>query len=260
MDEPYYIPRYIDNILAKLDKEIVEVVKVYALPPNIHKMNYLQTVRYYFSYFGTVVFSYMVLLRVFYILYDFVNQHFKLSDCFHSVEHVCEKFGIAFSKIDKINSEGILDEMRKLRPDIIFSVACPQIFGIKLISIPANCCLNIHSSLLPKYRGLNANFWVLARGEKITGVTIHYVNPGIDEGDILLQERIEIDDKWSLNDLYLKVIQVGSDMIAKCFKLIYEDKVITQRNDISKGSYFSFPTKKDVKEFRRRGKRFFKFC
>lgn len=257
-DEPFYIPRYINNIFQKLGNEI-DVIKVYALPPNLSKKGVLHTVKDFYAYFGFVVFTYMVAMRIFYMLSDLINQYCKNNDRYHAVHLVCRKYGISFSKVDKINSKAVLNEFRNSEPDIILSVACPQIIGAELISVPSKGCLNIHSSLLPLYRGLNANFWVLAKGEEVTGATIHYINPGIDDGDILLQEEINIDDDWSLNDLYLKVIDVGSGMIAKCLKNIHEDKVVTSKNDISKGSYYTFPTKEDVKEFRSRNKRFFKY-
>lgn len=76
MDEPYYVPKYISDILLKLGKE-VEVAKVYALPPNVSNKNFLQTVKAYFSYFGIIVFSYMVMLRAFYLMSDFLNHYFK---------------------------------------------------------------------------------------------------------------------------------------------------------------------------------------
>jgi len=255
--EPYYIPKYLDDILNRLGKED-EAIKVYALPPNLPRKNFLQTALYYFSYFGFIVFSYMVLLRIFYIAQDFFNRYFKISKHFHSVKLVCRKHGVTFSETDRINTREILDELRRLEPDIIFSIASPQIFGRELLAIPAKGCLNIHSSLLPKYRGNNANFWALAKGEKITGVTIHYMNTEIDRGDILLQEKINIEN-WSLNELYLRIIDIGSDAIAKCMRIIHEDKIVTQENEISKGSYFTFPDKTAVKEFKSRKKRFFKY-
>lgn len=258
MDEPYYIPKYIEDILNKLTKN-VEVVKIYATPPNLKKESFMKTVHGFFSYFGIIVFSYMVILNIFYKASDFINTVFNITTRFHSVKLVCSKLGIPFQMIDSINSKNILDELRELDPDIIFSVACPQIFSKDMISIPSSGSLNIHSSLLPLHRGLNANFWVLAKGEEVTGVTIHYLNPGIDDGDILTQEKIIIEKEWSLNDLYLKVIEVGSHMISKTLDLIYEDKIMPQENDISKGSYNTFPTRTDVKEFRARNKRFFKY-
>lgn len=258
MDEPYYMPKYIHDTLMKLGLEI-EVLSVYALPHNIANKTFFQMARYYLSYFGIILFLYMSLLRVYYLLCNLVMKGTKSINNFHSVKLVCKKFGIKFSTINTLNSEEVLNELKTLGPDVIFSIACPQIFGNKLISIPSKGCLNIHSSLLPKYRGLNANFWVLAKGEKTTGVTIHYIQQGIDDGDIILQKQIPIKEYWSVHDLYLKVIDVGSGMIAESLKNIYEDKVVTQANDVSKGTYFSFVTSKDIKEFRSRKKRFFKY-
>lgn len=257
-EEPFYIPKYMNAIFNKLGDEL-NVVKVYALPPNLNNSSFLKTVQHFFSYFGVIVFSYMVFLRAFYLMSDFLNRYLGRQGDFHSVKLVCNKFGIPFSEIENINSKSTLDELNSLKPDIIFSVACPQIFKEKIISIPSKGCLNIHSSLLPAYRGLNANFWVLANEEKTTGVTIHYINPGIDDGDILLQKKILLESRWSLNDLYLKVITAGSDAVSACLRLIHKERVTTQKNDLSKGSYFSFPGRADVKKFRSRGKRFFKY-
>ena len=258
MDDPYYIPVYFDKILRSIGK-CIEVKKVYALHPHLANRSFLRTVRGYFSYFGVIVFPYMVLLRFTYMICDLFNQHFKGSDRFHSVKLVCKKYGIPCTQTYKINANEVLSELRDLDPDIIFSVAAPQIFKKELLSIPSRGCLNIHSSLLPLYRGQNANFWVLAKGEKETGLTIHYINPGIDDGDIVLQEKIMIQNDWSLHDLYMKAIETGSNMIDECLELVCHDKVTTKKNDISKGSLFGFPVRSDVKEFRSRNKRFFKY-
>jgi len=258
MDEPFYTPIYFNNFLRALP-ETVEVKKVYALHPHLANKSFFRTALDFLSYFGLIVFSYMVILRFCYLLGDLFNQYFKMGGQLHSVELVCRKYGISCSKTNKINAENVLSELRELEPDIIFSVASPQIFKKDLISIPSKGCLNIHSSLLPDYRGQDANFWVLAKGEKVSGVTIHYLSPGIDDGDIVLQEKIEIESDWSLRDLYLKAIEVGSRLIVKSLQAIHEGQVVAQKNDISKGSYFSFPTSKDVKEFRSRQRRFFKY-
>jgi folate-dependent phosphoribosylglycinamide formyltransferase PurN len=258
MDEPFYIPAYIDNIFCKLPKT-VEVIKVYALHPHLANRSFLHTVWGYFSYFGIIVFTYMVLLRLFYIICDFFNQYFNVSNRFHSVALVCNKYDIPCTQTYKINANDVLSELRDSAPDIIFSVSSPQIFKKNLISIPSKGCLNIHSSLLPLYRGQNANFWVMAKAEKETGVTIHYINSGIDDGDILLQEKIMIQNDWSLHDLYMKAIETGSTMIAESLQMVCQNKVTTRKNDISKGSFFAFPSKSDVKEFRSRKKRFFKY-
>lgn len=252
-EEPFYIPVYLSNTLRKLDNEI-DVVKVYTLSPNLPNKNFLQTVQYYISYFGIVVFSYMFLLRIYYAISDYLHI-----GPYHSVNHICRKLHIPCTKVHKINSDEVLSDLTKLKPDVVLSIASPQIFYKKLISIPSVACLNIHSSLLPKYRGLNANFWVLAKGESTTGITIHDINPGIDDGDIVLQESVSIGKDWSLNDLYLKVMDLGSAMIATCLKQIHSGNISRKKNIISEGSYYSYPTRNDVKEFRAMNKSFFRY-
>jgi folate-dependent phosphoribosylglycinamide formyltransferase PurN len=258
MGEPFYIPVYIEKIIRGLPSTVT-ITKIFALHPHFANKTFLRTVKEYFSYFGVLVFTYMIFLRFFYFLSDQINKLFSHDAQFHSVDLVCKKYNIPCSKTYKINAKEVISELKGLQPDIIFSVSSPQIFKKDLIALPLKGCLNIHSSLLPLYRGQNANFWVMAKGEKKTGVTIHYINPGIDDGDILLQEKIVIQNNWSLHDLYMKAIETGSNMIAKSLQLVYQDKVTTKKNDISKGSFFSFPSNSDVKEFRSRNKRFFKY-
>lgn len=257
-EEPFYIPYYIDRTLSKLSDNI-EVVKIYTLPPTLPDKNFIQTILYFLSFYGPIVFSYMVFLRAVYFLTNILNSVFQISNRLHSVNLVSKKYDIDLSAPDRINSDEILSELRRLQPDIIFSIACPQIFGKKIISIPTKGCLNIHSSLLPQYRGLNANFWVMAKGEKETGVTIHYINPGIDDGDIVLQRKIRIERGWTMNELYFKAMDTGSDMISECLSSLSEGSITRTENRISEGSYFSYPTAGDVREFRSRNRRFFKY-
>lgn len=256
-NEPFYIPRYLEKTLSRLGRG-VEVMKVYALPPNLPGMNFFQTVRYFFLYYGPVVFAYVVFLRSYYLIKDFLGNIFKINNNFYNVKLVCRKYGTLFSSINDINSKNVLSEIRKLRPDVIFSLASPQIFGNELLSMPLRSCLNIHSSLLPKYRGVNANFWTLLKEEETTGVTIHYMKQKIDAGKILLQKKLKIQKDWSLNDLYWHIIELGSAAIAEGLRILKEGKEAPLENDIPAGSYFSFPSKADVIEFRRKHKRFFK--
>jgi methionyl-tRNA formyltransferase len=258
MDEPFYVPLYIENALNSLPENI-EVLRVHALYPHLSNKTLPDTIKKVMAYFGIVNFTYLVLLRIYYLFADMAKRGLRSNGQFHSLKLVCRKHNIPYVPTSKINSNDVLDELERLKPDVIFAVAAPQIFKENLISIPTHGCLNIHSSLLPAYRGQDANFWVLAKGEKTTGVTIHYITPGIDDGDILLQEKIHIQDSWSLHDLYMSALMTGSAMIGKVLGQIRDGTVSPKKNDVEKGSYFSFPTKADVKEFRGRKRRFFRF-
>jgi methionyl-tRNA formyltransferase len=257
-DEPFYLPIYLDKAISKLGNNI-EILKIYSLPANIHNKTFHQTIRYYLMFFGIRAFIFLVLLRCYYGMSDILRGLLQLKGNYHSIRMVCRDKGVNYSRVMDINDIDILEEMDELEPDFILSLACPQRFKEVILRLPREKCLNIHSAILPRYRGINANFWVMAKGEKETGVTIHEMTKEFDEGAIVLQEKFAIQDEWSLNDLYKEVTDVGSGMISKCFRLWSEgriERIIQNKDD---GSYFSLPQKDDVKEFRRRKKKYFRY-
>jgi methionyl-tRNA formyltransferase len=96
----------------------------------------------------------------------------------------------------RVNTPAALQTIRELQPDLIVVVAYGQILRPELLALPPLGCINVHTSLLPEYRGAAPIQWAVARGETETGVTIMYMNEGMDEGDIILQvpECIRVDD------------------------------------------------------------------
>ena len=106
MDEPFYIPVYFDKILRSIPKS-ANIIKVYALHPHLANKSFLHTVRDYLSYFGFIVFTYMVLLRLFNIVFDLFNQYIKVSNRFHSVKLVCKKYNVPCTQTYKINANDI---------------------------------------------------------------------------------------------------------------------------------------------------------
>ena len=99
-------------------------------------------------------------------------------------------------------------------------------------------------------------FWVLKNNESITGVSVFYVDEGIDSGEIICQRKVEIKDS-SLEELILKTKKIGMELIVESVDKIYKGSVKTiSNNDIEK-TYFSFPTKNDIKIFKKIGKKFY---
>ena len=99
-------------------------------------------------------------------------------------------------------------------------------------------------------------FWVLKNNEKNTGVSVFYVDEGIDSGPIIVQKVIEIENR-SQADLIKNTKKIGMELIAEAVKLIYMNKVECLPNLDSEKSYYSFPQRQDVIDFRKSGKRFF---
>ena len=141
-------------------------------------------------------------------------------------------------------------------PDLIISILGNQIFKKPLIELPPLGCINLHTARLPKYRGLMPTFWVLKNEEEFTGVSVFFIDEGIDSGPIIVQKKISIDDK-SQSELIGLTKKIGMEAIAEAINLIINNNVELIKNNDKYKSYFGFPTKGDVKEFKRRGKKFF---
>ncbi len=157
----------------------------------------------------------------------------------------------------KINTPEFHQFLRDQKVELLISVACPQIVRQELLDLPPQKCINIHGALLPKYRGKMPSFWVLAHGETETGVTVHYMNPKLDDGPIIVQKRVPIAPEDTLHSLVLKSkVNFGGFALAEAVKKIMDGPVETMVNDASQASYFSFPTPEAVSAFRKHGRRF----
>lgn len=155
-----------------------------------------------------------------------------------------------------INNKDSVDRIKSFNPDLLVSILGNQIFKKPIIELAPKGCINLHTALLPKYRGLMPTFWVLKNNERKTGVSVFYVDKGIDSGPIILQKEVEIGDKTQA-ELIKVTKKIGMDAIAQSIDLIYKGTVQLIENKDSKKTYHTFPTKEDVVEFRRNGKKFF---
>jgi methionyl-tRNA formyltransferase len=156
---------------------------------------------------------------------------------------------------DSINSESSMALLEQEKPDLIISIAANQIFKSRLINLPRCGILNVHSSLLPKYRGLLPSFWVLRNGETESGVSVFFVDDGIDSGPILVQERIQIKGLRQ-SELIAKTKLLGMEALIVAVVKVMKSQLETMPNADSESSYYHFPTRADVRAFYRMGGRF----
>ena len=98
----------------------------------------------------------------------------------------------------KVKAAEVVEQLAALKPDLIVVVAFGQILSQKILDIPRFGCINVHASLLPKYRGAAPIEWSIIRGETVTGVTTMQMNAGLDTGDILLASEVKITDEMIL--------------------------------------------------------------
>lgn len=137
----------------------------------------------------------------------------------------------------------LISEIKNLNPDFIIVVAYGQILPKEILDIPKYACINGHASLLPKYRGASPIQGALLNGEKETGTTTMLMSEGMDEGDILLTKKIDIDDEDTAGILFEKLSYITADLLIETINDFNNIKPIKQDN--SKATYVKMIKKED---------------
>jgi methionyl-tRNA formyltransferase len=141
--------------------------------------------------------------------------------------------------------KNIADELKIFEPDFIVVIAYGQILSEEVLSIPKIACINVHASLLPKYRGSACLQAPILNGDYKTGVTIMLMDKGLDTGDILRQEKIDLDGTETLEIVHDKLTELGASVLGDTLIDFAEGKITPQKQDESKTSYVKIIDKKD---------------
>ena len=157
---------------------------------------------------------------------------------FQSVAEHAAAHGIPVYAPDDINHPIWVEKIKALKPDIIFSFYYRQMVKPAILDIPARGCINLHGSLLPKYRGRCPVNWVLINGEKETGVTLHYMTPRADDGDIVAQATVPIDQADTARTLFDKMTAAAARLLDKNLPRIRALKALRMPQDQAKATYF----------------------
>ena len=139
---------------------------------------------------------------------------------------------------EDINHPMWVEKIKKMAPDVIFSFYYRDMIKKPVLDIPKRGCMNLHGSLLPAYRGRCPINWVLVNGEKETGVTLHYMTPKPDDGDIIAQKKIKIADDDTARTLHDKCTVAAAEMLDEALPLIKKGKAPRKAQNNSKASYY----------------------
>ena len=118
------------------------------------------------------------------------------------------------------NNPEFIEQIKNLEPDVICVVAYGKILPKELLEIPKLGCINVHGSLLPKYRGAAPIQWAVLNGDKTTGITTMYMDVGMDTGDMILKEEVEITDDETTGELWEKMSHVGAKLLVETLRQI----------------------------------------
>ena len=135
-------------------------------------------------------------------------------------EFALEK-GIKIYQPEKVRkNEEFINEIRTLNPDVICVVAYGKILPQEILDIPEKGSINVHGSLLPKYRGAAPIQWAVLNGDKITGITTMYMGAGMDTGDMILKQEVEIGEDETTGELWDRLSKIGAELLVETLKQI----------------------------------------
>ncbi len=133
---------------------------------------------------------------------------------------------------DKVkNNPQLIDEIKKMNPDIICVVAYGKILPKELLDIPKYGCVNVHGSLLPKYRGAAPIQWAVINGESVTGITTMYMDIGMDTGDMILKQEVVIGEDETTGELWQRMSKIGGELLVKTLDLIEKGKAPREKQE-----------------------------
>ena len=153
------------------------------------------------------------------------------------VKELALKYDIPVYQPIKARDEEFVKILKELNPDIIVVVAFGQILPKSILDIPKLGCINVHVSLLPKYRGAAPINWVIINGEEKTGVTTMYMDEGLDTGDIILKKEMLLNDEITAGELHDEMMVHGSELLKETIELIAKGEAPREKQNDEETCY-----------------------
>lgn len=146
-------------------------------------------------------------------------------------QYALEK-GLKIYQPEKIRKNlEFIEEIKALNPDVICVVAYGKILPKEILDIPKLGCINVHGSLLPKYRGAAPIQWAVLNGDKVTGITTMYMDEGMDTGDMILKQEVEIGEDETTGELWGRLSKIGGELLVKTLKEIEKGTAPRQKQE-----------------------------
>ena len=240
-DDPLYVIQFFDVFFKEYTRENIEVIGITVVEA-FHEPIW-KTAKRMLNFYGYI---------------DFIRLGFRFVGVKlmgRSISKVAQKYKIPVILTTSVNDNSYIETITRLNPDVIASVAAPEVFKKPILSVPNLKCINIHSGRLPVYRGMMPNFWQLLHGEPNATITIHEMVEKLDAGGILATEEFELRQADSLDRIIIGTKQAGARLMNEVLSNFHSMCNQIQTLDMSEASYFSFPTSKDVRTLRQRGHR-----
>lgn len=166
---------------------------------------------------------------------------------FKVLQETTEKNGIDFLKAENINAETVAERIRGIKPDLIISAHLRKILKKEIFSLAAKGAVNVHPSLLPKYRGLSPQHQAIMHGDSESGVTVHFIEADVDTGDIVVQKKFSIENSDYILQVQAKMLAIYKTIVAEAVELLESDSFEPIKQNPATLSYFG-PLKKSDRQ------------
>jgi len=247
-EDAFYIPRLLDQLLtARRD-----VVALGVVPGELRAGH----ARRYLGWMGPRAFTLQLANLAAHRALEHAGRVLSFGRSY-SVADAARRHQVPLERVPAVNAPVFVASLRARAVDLLVSIACPQILRREILGVPARGAINLHGALLPDYRGLLPGFWVLANGESQTGATVHYMSEHVDQGPVILQERVPIRDHDTVHTLVQRTkVEVGGPLLIRALELIEQGTAMPLTMNPNAGQAFGYPDAEAVARFRARGRRF----
>lgn len=240
-NDPLYVIRFFDVFFAEYPRDRFEVAGV-TVDGAFHEPAW-KTARRMWRFFGPVDF-----LRV-------LGRWAWAKVRGRSIAGLARREGVRLLPTSSVNDPAYVARVRELAPDVIVSVAAPEIFRREILGAARLGCVNLHSGRLPAYRGMMPNFWQLLHGEPHAVITVHEMVERLDAGAVLGTRELPLHPRDSLHRVMRAAKEEGARLMIRVLEQIRTGTATRTPVDMSEARYFRFPTPEDVRRFRGRGHR-----
>lgn len=161
------------------------------------------------------------------------------------VKELAQQYDIPVFQPTKLRKPEVVEELAALKPDLIVVVAYGQILPQSVLDIPAHGCINVHASLLPKYRGAAPINKVIVDGERTSGITTMYMDAGLDTGDMLVKKSLPIGENETAGQLHDRMAVLGRETMEETLRLLCAGELKAEKQDDSLTCYAPMMKKED---------------
>lgn len=251
MDDPLYTNDFIKEIIDNRKSDVISYIYVtkgnrLSVGKRRSKFKYLISL---FLIMGIYHFFKNSLIT---LIHKITKKFSKLNLCKDpTVYGYSKNLGIEVKKTENPNSKQTCNYLESIKPDVIINQS-QSFIKKRLLSIPQIGVINRHNALLPKNRGRLTPFWVLYKQETETGVSIHFVEEGIDSGDIIVQKRFPVSKKDTFNSLVKKNYQIAGKAMLEALNILEDGNYKLITNSDNDATYNTIPTLMEAWQYRKR--------